>query len=103
MKTVMKIENLKRQYDSLQIQFQRTIDENRKLKAKTSNQDSTIDSLKIERKEQDNKIDSLLQEIAESKKETTVNLQKPFQKTLRKCLFQKDYHPLKSPKGQQLL
>jgi len=62
------IENLKRQYDSLQIRFQRTIDENRKLKAKTSNQDSTIDSLKIERKEQDNKIDSLLQEIANLKK-----------------------------------
>ena len=46
------IENLKRQYDNLQKQLEQTNVENQKLRAKTSNQDSTIDNLKKEIKDQ---------------------------------------------------
>ena len=42
------IENLKRQFDNLQKQLEQTNVENQKLRAKTSNQDSTIDNLKKE-------------------------------------------------------
>jgi hypothetical protein len=46
------IENLKRQFDNLQKQLEQTNVENQKLRAKTSNQDSTIDNLKKEIKDQ---------------------------------------------------
>ena len=42
------IENLKRQFDNLQKQLGQANEENQKLRAKTSNQDSTIDNLKKE-------------------------------------------------------
>lgn len=69
------IENLKRQFDNLQKLLEQTNEENRKLRAKTSNQDSTIDNLKKEIKDQKVTIDSQKQTI-ESLQDDKRNLEK---------------------------
>ena len=61
------VENLKRQFDNLQKQLEQANEENRKLRAKTSNQNSTIDNLKREIKEQKIAIESQSKVIAELK------------------------------------
>ena len=61
------VENLKRQFDNLQKQLEQANEENRKLRAKTSNQNSTIDNLKREIKEQKVTIESQSKVIAELK------------------------------------
>lgn len=61
------IENLKLQFANLQKQLDQANEENRKLRAKTSNQDSTIDNLKKEVKDQKVTIESQSKEIAELK------------------------------------
>lgn len=61
------VENLKRQFDNLQKQLEQANEENRKLRAKTSNQNSTIDNLKREIKEQKITIESQSKVIAELK------------------------------------
>ena len=61
------VENLKRQFDNLQKQLEQVNEENRKLRAKTSNQNSTIDNLKREIKEQKVTIESQSKVIAELK------------------------------------
>lgn len=63
------IENLKRQYSSLQELYEQANRENRELKAKISNQDSTIDNLKKVNREQEDTIESQSKEIAKIKKE----------------------------------
>lgn len=63
------IESLKRQYASLQEIFEQANKDNRELKAKISNQDSTIDNLKKTIKEQENTIESQSKEIARIQKE----------------------------------
>ena len=61
------VENLKRQFDNLQKQLEQANEENRKLRAKSSNQNSTIDNLKREIKEQKVTIESQSKVIAELK------------------------------------
>lgn len=63
------IENLKRQYASLQELHEQAKEENKKQNATISKQDSTIENLKKANKEQEEIIGSQLKEIAELKKE----------------------------------
>ena len=63
------IENLKRQYSSLQELYEQANKENRELKAKISNKDSTIDNLKKTNREQEETIESQSKEIARIQKE----------------------------------
>ncbi len=67
------IENLKRQYTDLQELFEQANKENRELKGKISNQDSTIDNLKNEVKKQKETLDSQFKEIAELNKQLQSN------------------------------
>ena len=67
--TFDEIENLKRQYSSLQELYEQANKENRELKAKISNQDSTIDNLKKTNREQEETIESQSKEIARIQKE----------------------------------
>lgn len=63
------IENLKRQYASLQELYEQLKEENKKQNATISKQDSTIENLKKANREQEETIKSQLKEIAELKKE----------------------------------
>lgn len=63
------IENLKRQYASLQELYEQLKEENKKQNATISKQDSTIENLKKANREQEETIESQLKEIAEIKKE----------------------------------
>lgn len=71
------IENLRRQYDSLHELYEQEKDENKRLIAKISNQDSTIENLKCENGEQKEKIDSQSKEIAELNKKIQSKVEVP--------------------------
>lgn len=63
------IENLKRQYASLQEQYEQSKEENKKQNARISKQDSTIENLKTTNREQEETIESQSKELAKIKKE----------------------------------